>query len=162
MSAELAPGFRNFLVLVAVIFVGAIVLGIVGSRAKPATAHTARIVNRYILLTTLAVIAVFPIYITVVNSFLEPDRIAQKPPALFAWPPTGSGYSLAWNELNVSEYLKNSVVVTTSQPRDSIAKSFRRTSHAVRTNIRRPRSVRDSGHAGRLPPVRPRAAARRG
>jgi sn-glycerol 3-phosphate transport system permease protein len=112
MSAELAPGFRNFLVLVAVIFVGAIVLGIVGSRAKPATAHTARVVNRYILLTTLAVIAVFPIYITLVNSFLEPDRIAQKPPALFAWPPTGSGYSLAWNELNVSEYLKNSVVVT--------------------------------------------------
>jgi sn-glycerol 3-phosphate transport system permease protein len=112
MSAELAPGFRNFVLLVGLVVVGAIVLGVVGAKAKPTTSRRARVVNRYILLTTLAVIAAFPIYISVVNSLLEPDRIIAKPPYLFPTSPTGSGYSLAWNELNVAEYLKNSVVVT--------------------------------------------------
>ena len=112
MSAELAPGFRNFLVAVALLLVVVVVLTVVGRRSAPHAARRARMINRYILLTILAVIAVFPIYITLVNSFLESDRIPARPPALFPWPPVGSGYSLAWNQLNVAEYLKNSVVVT--------------------------------------------------
>ena len=36
--------------------------------------------GRYLLLTVLAVIVFFPIYITVVNSLLTPGQIASRPP----------------------------------------------------------------------------------
>ena len=39
-------------------------------------------VGRYALLTVLAVIVLFPIYITVVNSLLSPQKIISKPPTL--------------------------------------------------------------------------------
>jgi sn-glycerol 3-phosphate transport system permease protein len=112
MSAELAPGFRDVLYAAATLLALVIALAVVAVRAAPHTARVARTINRYILLTLLAVIVLFPLYITVVNSFLRPDRIAARPPALFAPRPVGSGYSLAWNDLHVASYLWNSAVVT--------------------------------------------------
>ncbi|MET1001794.1 MAG: carbohydrate ABC transporter permease, partial [Acidimicrobiia bacterium] len=67
---------------------------------------------RYVVLTVLAVIVLFPIYITVVNSLLQPDRIAARPPTLFPSNPDWSSYSDAWSEGHVGSYLFNSLVVT--------------------------------------------------
>jgi sn-glycerol 3-phosphate transport system permease protein len=72
-----------------------------------------RLVGRYALLTVLAVIVVFPIYITVVNSLLRPDQIAARPPSLFPTDPQWSSYRIAWTDGHVGRYLLNSVVVTT-------------------------------------------------
>jgi sn-glycerol 3-phosphate transport system permease protein len=72
----------------------------------------AKKVARYTLLTVLAVIVLFPIYITVVNSLLTPAQITQQPPKFFPTNPQWSSYSKAWNFGNMSTYLKNSFIVT--------------------------------------------------
>src|SRR4051794_18473959 len=72
-----------------------------------------RTFGRYLLLTALAVIVVFPIYITVVNSLLRPDQIAARPPKLFPTDPQWSSYRIAWTDGHVGRYLLNSVIVTT-------------------------------------------------
>lgn len=69
-------------------------------------------VLRYALLTVLAIIVLFPIYITIVNSLLTPSQIAAKPPVLFPSHPTWGAYSDAWNAGSMSRYLVNSVIVT--------------------------------------------------
>jgi sn-glycerol 3-phosphate transport system permease protein len=67
---------------------------------------------RYGLLTLLAVIVLFPIYITVVNSLLIPSDIARQPPKFFPTDPQWSSYSRAWDAGNMGTYLRNSFVVT--------------------------------------------------
>jgi sn-glycerol 3-phosphate transport system permease protein len=74
--------------------------------------HDFRVALRYALLTVLAEIVVFPIYITVVNSLLRPDVIAAKPPTLFPTSPEWGSYADAWTEGNLGRYLLNSFVVT--------------------------------------------------
>jgi sn-glycerol 3-phosphate transport system permease protein len=71
------------------------------------------IAGRYVLLTALAVLIFFPIYITVVNSLLQPEQIASRPPTLFPTDPDWSSYSTAWSQGNLGRYLFNSLVVTT-------------------------------------------------
>lgn len=71
-----------------------------------------KLVSRYLLLTVLAVIVFFPIYITVVNSLLTPGEIASRPPKLFPTDPDWSSYSTAWNQGHLGRYLFNSFVVT--------------------------------------------------
>jgi sn-glycerol 3-phosphate transport system permease protein len=112
LLATLAPGFKLFLGIVAFVIVLAIVLAIVAAKARPHAAYIARVVNRYVLLTLIAVIVLFPIYITIVNSLLEPDRIAARPPTLFPSSPDWSSYSNAWNAGHVGAYLRNSFIVT--------------------------------------------------
>jgi sn-glycerol 3-phosphate transport system permease protein len=112
LLGALAPGFSRFLFGVAALLVASIVLAIVGWRAHPAAARRARLVNRYVLLTVLALIVLFPIYITVVNSLLPADQIAARPPTLFPTHPLTNGYSKAWTQGHVSSYLWNSFVVT--------------------------------------------------
>jgi len=117
MSADrllgvLDPGFEHFLLGVAVLLAGAIVLALVGRLGSPAIARRARVINRYVLLAVLSLIVLFPIYITVVNSLLSPDKIAARPPTLVPTHPLWSGYSQAWTEGHVSAYLFNSFVVT--------------------------------------------------
>jgi sn-glycerol 3-phosphate transport system permease protein len=101
-------------VLVAALLAVTLVLAFVGSVAKPPTARRCRAVNRYVLLTILAVIVLFPLYITIVNSFMRADFIVARPPHLF--PPADSlewdGYSNAWREGDVSSYMFNSFIVT--------------------------------------------------
>ena len=70
-------------------------------------------VLRYVLLSLLAVVVLFPIYITVVNSLLTPSEIASKPPVLFPSHPTWGAYGEAWNAGSMSHYLVNSIIVTT-------------------------------------------------
>jgi sn-glycerol 3-phosphate transport system permease protein len=110
--AALTPGFQQFLIGVAVVIAGAIVLAIVGARASPHVARRAAVINRYILLTLLALIVLFPIYMVVVNSLLAPDVIGRRPPTLFPTDPEWSTYGDAWSDGNISRYLFNSFLVT--------------------------------------------------
>ena len=69
-------------------------------------------VGRYALLTVLAVIVLFPIYITIVNSLLPPVDITRQPPKLFPTDPQWHSYADAWNAGHMGTYLKNSFIVT--------------------------------------------------
>lgn len=71
-----------------------------------------KVATRYALLTVLALIVLFPIYITVVNSLLKPDQIAARPPSLFPTDPQWDTYSKAWEQGHLGRYLLNSFVVT--------------------------------------------------
>jgi sn-glycerol 3-phosphate transport system permease protein len=72
----------------------------------------ARKVGRYALLTILAFIVLFPIYITVVNSLLPPSDITSQPPKFVPTDPQWNSYSEAWNAGNMGLYLRNSFIVT--------------------------------------------------
>jgi sn-glycerol 3-phosphate transport system permease protein len=119
MSGEIAvlvgamtPGFQRFLVLLGVLMIGSVVLGVVGVTTRPAVARRAKMLNRYLLLSALALIVLFPMYVTVVNSLLPADHIVARPPTLFPTHPLWSSYAKAWSESHVSSYLFNSFVVT--------------------------------------------------
>jgi len=71
-----------------------------------------RLVLRYVLLTVLAALVLFPIYITIVNSLLRPDQIAARPPKFFPVSPEWHTYSDAWSIGHMSRYMLNSAVVT--------------------------------------------------
>ncbi len=71
-----------------------------------------RLFGRYLLLSVLAVIVLFPIYITVVNSLLQPAQIASQPPTFFPTHPMFSSYSSAWSGGHLGHYLFNSFIVT--------------------------------------------------
>ena len=68
--------------------------------------------GRYALLTVLAAIVIFPIYITIVNSLLPPVDITRQPPKLFPTDPQWHSYADAWNAGHMGTYLKNSFIVT--------------------------------------------------
>jgi sn-glycerol 3-phosphate transport system permease protein len=69
-------------------------------------------VGSYTLLTVLAVIVLFPIYITVVNSLLPSREILSQPPKFFPTHPQFGSYQDAWNAGHMGTYLKNSFIVT--------------------------------------------------
>lgn len=68
--------------------------------------------GRYALLSVLGFLVLFPIYITVVNSLLSPERIASRPPTFLPTDPTWGAYSTAWDAGHLGEYLKNSFIMT--------------------------------------------------
>ncbi|MGO8873140.1 MAG: carbohydrate ABC transporter permease [Acidimicrobiales bacterium] len=74
--------------------------------------RTLRLVVRYVLLTIGAVVILFPIYMAVVNSLLEPSQIAHQPPPLVPLHPQWSSYSTAWTAGHLAVYLRNSAVQT--------------------------------------------------
>ncbi len=74
--------------------------------------HRLKLALRYLVLTVLAGIVLFPIYITVVNSLLSPDRIAARPPTLVPTSPGFGSYGDAWTEGKLGVYLRNSFIVT--------------------------------------------------
>jgi sn-glycerol 3-phosphate transport system permease protein len=67
---------------------------------------------RYLLLTLLAIIVIFPLYMTVVNSLLTPRQIAARPPTFFPTHPVWGSYSEAWEAGHMGRYLVNSAIVT--------------------------------------------------
>jgi ABC-type glycerol-3-phosphate transport system permease component len=67
---------------------------------------------RYLLLSVLAFIVIFPLYMTVVNSLLTPGQIAARPPTFFPTDPQWDSYTKAWDAGNMSRYLVNSAIVT--------------------------------------------------
>jgi sn-glycerol 3-phosphate transport system permease protein len=71
-----------------------------------------RIFGRYVMLTALAFIVLFPIYITLVNSLLRPSQIAARTPTFFPTSPQWHTYADAWSDGNLARYLANSAVVT--------------------------------------------------
>jgi sn-glycerol 3-phosphate transport system permease protein len=71
-----------------------------------------RLLGRYLLLTALAFIVLFPIYITIVNSLLSPTQITARSPTFFPTDPQWHTYSDAWSDGNLGRYLANSAVVT--------------------------------------------------
>jgi ABC-type glycerol-3-phosphate transport system permease component len=69
-------------------------------------------IGRYALLSALAVIIVFPIYITIVNSLLPAAEITRQPPKFFPTDPQWGSYRAAWDAGHMGQYLKNSFIVT--------------------------------------------------
>ena len=76
------------------------------------TARALKLTVRYAVLGVLALIVLFPIYITIVNSLLRPDQVAERPPILFPTSPDWSSYSTALDEGSLGTYLRNSFVVS--------------------------------------------------
>lgn len=70
-------------------------------------------VGRYALLSVLAFVVLFPLYITVVNSLLSPQQIASRPPTFFPMNPEWDTYSRAWTNGHFGQYMLNSFIVTT-------------------------------------------------
>jgi sn-glycerol 3-phosphate transport system permease protein len=69
-------------------------------------------VVRYVLLTIGAILILFPLYMAVVNSLLEPSQIAHQPPPLVPLHPQWNTYPTAWSTGNLGIYLRNSLVQT--------------------------------------------------
>jgi ABC-type glycerol-3-phosphate transport system permease component len=69
-------------------------------------------VVRYVTLTLLALVVLLPVYMTVVNSLLTPQRLLSRPPALFPSDPQWGNYADAWTDGNLAVYLRNSFIVT--------------------------------------------------
>jgi sn-glycerol 3-phosphate transport system permease protein len=85
---------------------------------RPGPAHPARrrrrtrLIGSYVILTVAAIVILFPIYISVVDSLLKANQLGQQPPPFFPFHPQWSNYSVAWNQGDLSNYLKNSVIMT--------------------------------------------------
>lgn len=71
-----------------------------------------RTVGSYTLLTVGAVIILFPVYITIVNSLLPADQLVRQPPPLFPTNPQWHDYSAAWNGGQMSKYMATSAIMT--------------------------------------------------
>jgi sn-glycerol 3-phosphate transport system permease protein len=75
-------------------------------------ARRLRLLGRYLALTVLAFIILFPIYITIVNSLLRPPQIAARSPTFFPTDPEWHTYSDAWSDGHLGAYLRNSFIQT--------------------------------------------------
>ena len=71
-----------------------------------------RIFGRYVALSVLAFIVLFPIYITIVNSLLQPSQIASRTPTFFPTSPQWHTYADAWSDGHLATYLRNSFIQT--------------------------------------------------
>jgi sn-glycerol 3-phosphate transport system permease protein len=80
---------------------------------RPSARRIAGVTVRYLLLTLLAVVVLFPLYMTLVNSLLRPSQIAARPPTFFPTSPEWGTYSDAWTGGHMGRYLLNSAIVTT-------------------------------------------------
>lgn len=67
---------------------------------------------RYLVLTALAFVVLFPIYVTVVGSLLMPEQLTSRPPTLIPDHPQWHSYSDAWSGGHFATYLRNSAVIT--------------------------------------------------
>ena len=71
-----------------------------------------RTVGSYVLLSAGAIIILFPVYITIVNSLLPTDQLVHQPPPLFPTDPQWHDYSAAWNGGQMSKYVVTSAIMT--------------------------------------------------
>ena len=67
---------------------------------------------RYVVLTILGFIVLFPILITLLNSVLTPTEIASRPPDFWPNEPQWHTYGDAWDAGHMATYLRNSFIVT--------------------------------------------------
>ena len=83
------------------------------SAPQPRRRHRrARLVLRYLLLSIGAVIILFPLYMAIVNSLLEPSQSSPQPPPLFPTHPQWHTYPTAWTTGHLAVYLRNSAIQT--------------------------------------------------
>ncbi|MGO8827411.1 MAG: carbohydrate ABC transporter permease [Acidimicrobiales bacterium] len=71
-----------------------------------------RTIGSYTLLTAAAIVVIFPIYITIVNSLLPPQQLVQQPPPLFPSNPQWHDYNAAWTTGQMSKYVATSAIMT--------------------------------------------------
>jgi sn-glycerol 3-phosphate transport system permease protein len=71
-----------------------------------------RTIGSYTLLTAGAIIVLFPIYVTIVNSLLPLNQLVHQPPPLFPTHPQWHDYSAAWNGGQMSQYMATSAIMT--------------------------------------------------
>jgi sn-glycerol 3-phosphate transport system permease protein len=71
-----------------------------------------RTIGSYTLLTAGAIIVLFPIYVTIVNSLLPLNQLVHQPPPLFPTNPQWHDYSAAWNGGQMSQYMATSAIMT--------------------------------------------------
>src|SRR5580693_4178830 len=71
-----------------------------------------RTLGSYAMLTAFAIIILFPIYVTIVNSLLPPDQLVRQPPPLFPTSPQWGHYATAWTSGSMSKYMATSGVMT--------------------------------------------------
>lgn len=71
-----------------------------------------RTFGAYTALTAGAIIILFPIYVTVVNSLLRPDQLVEQPPPLFPTSPQWHNYVAAWTSGLMSKYMATSAIMT--------------------------------------------------
>ncbi|HEY6473157.1 MAG TPA: carbohydrate ABC transporter permease [Acidimicrobiales bacterium] len=71
-----------------------------------------RSLGSYAVLTVFAIIVLFPIYVTIVNSLLAPNQLVQQPPPLFPTDPQWSHYVTAWTSGQMSKYMATSAIMT--------------------------------------------------
>jgi sn-glycerol 3-phosphate transport system permease protein len=71
-----------------------------------------RTIGSYTFLTAAALVVVFPIYITIVNSLLVPDQLVQQPPPLVPTHPQWHDYTAAWTTGQISTYMLTSLIMT--------------------------------------------------
>ena len=80
--------------------------------SSPSLGPALRKAFRYLVLTLLALVVLFPVYVTVVGSLLRPEQLTSRPPTLFPGDPQWGSYREAWTDGSFGTYLWNSAVVT--------------------------------------------------
>ncbi|HXZ61388.1 MAG TPA: carbohydrate ABC transporter permease [Acidimicrobiales bacterium] len=71
-----------------------------------------RAIGSYTILSAGAVVVLFPIYVTIVNSLLAPDQLVEQPPPLVPTTPQWHNYTQAWTTGQMSKYVLTSVIMT--------------------------------------------------
>ncbi len=84
----------------------------VGQRTPRRPHRRLRTVGAYTALTAGAIIVLFPIYDTIVNSLLVPDQLVQQPPPLVPTDPQWHNYVAAWTTGSMSTYVATSAIMT--------------------------------------------------
>ena len=69
-----------------------------------------RLVGRYLLLTVLAAIVLFPLYVAVVSSLLNLPQLISRPPTLFPLTPQWHDYPTAFSQGHLGLYMRNSLI----------------------------------------------------
>ncbi len=66
----------------------------------------------YLILTLMAAVVLFPVYVALVGSLLIPEQLGSRPPTLFPNHPQWHTYSDAWTSGHFATYLRNSFIMT--------------------------------------------------
>lgn len=78
-------------------------------RAHPG-AGRGRKAGRYLVLTLLAVVVLFPLYVAVASSLLNLHQLTSRPPTLFPTSPQWHDYATAFSQGHLAVYMRNSFV----------------------------------------------------
>src|SRR5579884_3771825 len=77
-------------------------------RAERRPGRAVRLLGRYALLTLLAAVVVFPLYVAVASSLLKLPQLTSRPPTLFPTSPQWHDYATAFHRGNLGLFMRNS------------------------------------------------------